>query len=145
MQANDVVIFLALALASGRVAHSITQDTIFRPLREAIYRRSAPHGDVFFIVDGDGDRNLPARLVHDARTWVVGEEYVDQIGLFYAPAAPARTPGFLGQLFECPFCMTFWTSAIAAAAWLALGDNVIYPTLPLALWALANSYAIKAI
>lgn len=109
ISSTDVVIAAALALASGRVAYSLTTDDIFVPLRTRIEVRDI-------------------RLENKR-----GEE------------GPYDGHYFLAGVFSCPFCMSFWTSLLAAAAWLALGDAVIYPALPLALWAVANTYAVKGL
>ena len=139
VEPTDIVVALTLALASGRVAYSITTDTIFRPLREWIWLRSAPEDSAILHRTDSGDEQRPARLYHD-----YGREGMASI-FDYDPTASPRRPGFFGQLVECPFCMSFWTSALACVAWLLLGNDVIYPALPLALWALANTYATRAL
>lgn len=130
ISSTDIVAALTLSLASGRVAHLIAQDTIMRPIREWIWLRSPGESATITQRGEDGDREIPARMLHD------GE---------FQPSLRPRDPGFFGQLFECVFCLTFWTSLIACAAWLVLGDDVIYPATPLALWALANTYAMKGL
>lgn len=106
ISSTDVIVFVTLALASGRVAYCVTKDDIFEPLREWLNIRDfKKHG-------GEG---------------------------------PYDGNGFLFAVFSCPFCMSFWTSLLAALAWVVLGTDVVIFSTPLALWAVANSYAVKGI
>jgi hypothetical protein len=148
---TDILAASVLSVASGRVAYSLTRDEIFRPLREAIWRRSPGDGNVMVRGD-DGDRELPVRMMHYGDLvggtlfrWNEGDRVVGELGWHFRPDRPPRDPGFFGQLFDCVYCMSFWTSLIACAAWLALGDAVLYPAAPLAVWAAANTYAAKGL
>lgn len=157
--ATDVAVFLELSLAAGRVGYSLTQDEIFRPVREAIYLHSAPHSDVIVKRGDEGDLELPARMVHrvtrleqpdtslgrdEARERFMAQK--GERGWEYMPQEPLRKPGMLGQLFECPFCMTFWTSLFFVGVWALMGqDFVAMLALPFATWALANLYAVRGL
>lgn len=142
---QHVLTFLLLAIASGRVAYSLVNDEIFRPLREWIWLRHAPESEMIYEYGADGDRSTPARAWHRQPSGPVANiGHVDE-RYAYDPDLPLRTPTFLGKLIGCPYCMSFWTSAAAMLAWWALGDNVIYPAAPLALWAAANTYAVKGL
>ena len=156
MHAADVLTFALLTLASGRVAYLLTRDEIARPLREWIWLRSAPEEGTILERDPDtGDSPRPARYYHwtETQVQIVPDEertftcadFDTFPGYEFDPAQGPRVPGFFGQLFECPYCMSFWTSLVACAAWLVLGDAVIYPALPLALWAASNSFAVKGL
>ena len=136
---TDIVIAGALSLASGRVAYSITRDGIFRRFREWVWLYSPGEGAMVQLRGEDGDREVPARMMHYSYTDSGSDAYAFQ------PTLPPRDPGFFGSLVECPYCVSFWTSLVAAGAWLVLGDNVIYPALPLAIWAAANTYATKGL
>jgi hypothetical protein len=109
ISSTDALVFVTLALASGRVAYSLTSDDIFQPLRERIQARDV-------------------RLMNKR-----GEE------------GPYDGQYFLAGVFSCPFCMSFWTSLLAAIAWVALGTDVVIFSTPLALWAVANTYAVKGL
>jgi len=138
---TDIAVFIVVSLAAGRVAYSLTRDDIFRGLRESIWLRSAPEDGMIVERTPDGDLTRPARAYHPR----VVPGSPDTLVHDYDPAAPFREPKFFGQLFECPYCMSFWTSAFAFVAWMILGDYVIYPALPLAIWAAANAYAVKGL
>lgn len=156
MHAADIATFAVLTLASGRVAFSLTRDEILRPLREWIWLRSAPEEGTILERDEDnGDTPRPARYYHfgenrvqivpDAELTGTCADFDEFPGYEFNPALGPRIPGFWGQLFECPYCMSFWTSLVACAAWLLLGDAVLYPALPLALWGASNSFAVKGL
>lgn len=127
-----------MALAAGRVSYSLTKDEIFRPVREAIWRRSSP----LYATNIQGE---PWRMIecwkHNeqerARGWGKWSEEFDPQSL--------REPGFFGRLVECANCLSFWVSLVIAIAYMAFGDVVVTLLAPLALWALANTYASKAI
>lgn len=103
---TDVCVFVTLALASGRVAFSITSDDLFADLRTYLMQR-------------DFEKHL-------------NDGPFDGKGFVYAAAT-------------CFYCLTFWTSLVAAVAWLALGSEVVLLAAPLALWAAANIVAAKAL
>lgn len=151
ISSTDIVIAAALSLASGRVAYSLARDGIFRPMREWIWLRSPGEGSMITLRGDDGDREVPARTMHYglliADRFYPGDEGigVGEVGYHFMPSLPPRDPGWIGSLVECPYCLSFWTSLVAVAAWWLLGDDVIYPALPLAVWALANSYATKGL
>lgn len=142
---TDIVTGIVLALAVGRIAYSLTQDEIFRPLREWVWLRSAPESAALLRFEEDGDSQWPARMVHHyssiGRIWAtkVVRQINDDYG--YAPTAPMRKPGFFGQLIECFYCVSFWLALVASIAWWLLGDNVIYAALPFAFWAGGNYFA----
>lgn len=144
VDSTDIAAFTVLALASGRVAFSLTKDDIFQGLRESIWMHSAPEDGMVVERTEDGDLTRPARAYHYHREQVnLGQEW--EQGFAYDPAAPFREPQFFGKLFECPYCMSFWTSLLACVAWLVLGDAVIYPALPFAIWMVANTLAVKGL
>lgn len=151
ISSTDIIIAAALSLASGRVAYSLTRDGIFRPVREWIWLRSPGEGATILLRGDDGDREVPARTMHygdlvSDRFYPGDNDFViGALGYHFRPELPPRDPGFFGSLVECPFCLSFWTSLVAVAAWWLLGDDVIYPATPLAVWALANSYATKGL
>lgn len=139
---TDIAVFLVLSLASGRVAFSLTKDDIFQPLREFVWMRSAPEDGMIVERTVDGDRTTPARawhLLHNRGYTEDRSEYA------YDPGQPFRNPGWFGQLIECPYCLSFWTSLAACVAWVVLGDAVVYPAMPFAVWAVANLYAVKGL
>lgn len=133
--------YLVLALASGRVAFSLTKDEIFRPLREWIWMRSAPE-EAMIVTRGDnGDQTIPARMMHlhhDRGRTSIGEHYVTRE---FKPQDPMRAPGFFGQLFECFYCMSFWTSLLAYVVYRIDFSLAWHVATPLAIWAVANAYA----
>ncbi len=153
ISSTDIAIFIELSLASGRVAYSVTQDDIFRPVREFVYKRSAPDSDTILVRDENGDHEYPARSFHYGDLsgqgvfypWNEGDAEVWNVGWHYRPELPPREPGWAGCLIECPYCLSFWTSLIAGLAWLLLGDAVAVIAAPLAIWALANTYAVKGL
>lgn len=153
ISSTDIAIFALLAIGSGRVAYSLTRDDIFRKLREWIWLRSAPEEGTILERGGEGDAQRPARMYHPHGLNADGDHVLvtgargDLIDVRYRfnPNIAMRYPGFLGQLFECPYCMSFWTSLAACAAWLLLGDDVIYPAALLALWGVSNSFAVKGL
>lgn len=152
--------YLVVALAAGRVAYSLTKDEIFRPVREWIWLRWAPESGVIRETGGEGDVERPARMyqvvgrdgdgdlvVLDARSpkQVVG--FTDAKFRF-EPHHAMRKPTFLGQLTECFFCVSFWTSLIFWAAFRflpagAANDIWSWVFVPLAIWAVANMFAHK--
>lgn len=151
---NDITIFILLALASGRVAYAITHDEIMRPLREWVWSRWAPEDETVRRYTPDGDVEIPARMIKRASDFEQLPTHpdgsiriIDAWGdLFVVDyVGSTRTPTLLGKLAGCFYCTSFWTSAIALIAWLALGDDVIYPALPLALWSAANIVAVKGL
>lgn len=152
LSSTDIAIFIELSLASGRIAYSVTRDDIFRPVREWVYERSAPDSDTILVRDEAGDHEYPARSFHHVETTVnlvpVPETCAD-VDTFtefrYEPGMPPREPGWAGCLIECPYCFSFWTSLVLAAAWLLLGDVVAIFALPFAAWAVANTYAVKGL
>lgn len=145
ISSTDIAIFALLALGSGRVAYSLTRDDIFRKMREWIWLRSAPEEGTILERGADGDTQRPARFMH----LVYDKPYTgtawEPTHTEYHPELDPRDPGFFGMLFECPYCMSFWTSLAACAAWLVLGDDVIYPAALLALWGASNSFAVKGL
>lgn len=141
---TDIAVFAVLALASGRVAFSLTKDDIFQGLRESIWMHSAPEDGQIVERTEDGDLTRPARAYHrvNGPQATIGDTAHEHR---YDPGAPFREPQFFGQLFECPYCMSFWTALFAFVAWAILGDAVIYPALPLAIWGASNSFAVKGL
>lgn len=144
IDATDIASFVVLSLAAGRVAFSLTKDDIFQPVREWIWMRSAPEDGMVIKRGDDGDLTLPARAMHrvngpQANIGDTSHRYEFQ------PQRPLRQPGFWGQLWECFYCMSFWTSLLAMVAWLVLGDLVVVLALPFAVWAAANTYAAKGL
>ena len=115
-----------MALASGRIAYSITNDEIMRPMREWVFRRSAPHSGTIRIDTEDGYDDVPASMVHD--------------GVF-DPARSIRTPQFWGQLVECLMCMSFHTSLWILVAYLISAHWTVLALTPFALWGLSNAFA----
>jgi len=112
-----------LALATGRVSYSITSDTIFRPLRERVWRWSAPE-------TATDDIGRPWRMLH------VHEDGFTEFG----PRTP-REPGFWGTLIECPYCVSFWAAHAVVLAWIMWGSAIVPWAVGLALWSLATLYA----
>lgn len=137
---NAAAEFIVLSLASARVASCITKDEIFRPVRERVYRRYAPHGDTHRLRNDQGElTEVPARMVHWSR---------DSSGAWtheVDPVAPLRDPQFLGELVECPYCLSFWVACVATLAWWLLGDTAAQLALPFALWCAANIIAVKGL
>lgn len=111
-----------MALASGRVAFSLTNDEIFRPAREWIWKRSAPDEGPIRLDDGS---DVPARMVH---------------GGVFKPTIPMREPGFWGQLAQCVHCVSFWTSLVILLAYVVFGSITISLLAPFALWGLASAF-----
>jgi hypothetical protein len=137
---------LTLALASGRVAYSLVHDEIMRPLRERIWLRYAPESGTIRDYADDGSFELRiACMIHKAPTYARDSLYLESLDRFYSTQQTPRPATFLGQLFECHYCMSFWTSLLAAAAWLLLGDLAVTLAVPFAIWAIANTYAQKAL
>lgn len=141
-----------VSLAAGRVGYLLTSDELFRPIREWIWLRSPGEGSMIVLRGDDGDREVPARTMHYGDLGAHGsfwpgpcEVSIGEVGYHFQPTLRPRDPGWFGRLVECPYCMTFWTSLVGCAAWLLLGDDVIYPATPLAAWALANTYATKGL
>ena len=118
-----------VALAAGRVSHTLTQDEIFRPAREWIYLRSAPDGDTIRVSGQD----MPAQIVH--------HEHGD---VFFDPNEP-REPQFFGQLVQCPYCLSFYVSVALFLFYLAAGSVAVWILTPLALWMIATWLAAKVI
>lgn len=152
LSSTDIAIFAELGLASGRIAYSVTRDDIFRPVREFVYARSAPDSDTILVRDDNGDHEYPARSFHHVETRIdlcpdpqtcADVDYIEEFR--YEPTLPPREPGWAGCLIECPYCFSFWTSVVLCAAWLLLGDAVAYLALPFAVWAVANTYAVKGL
>lgn len=146
--ATEVAVFFECWLAAGRVAYSITNDEIFRPLREAIYLRSAPRHDTILVFDQGGDREISARQFHPVNE--DGHPFegagIKRAGYDWIPELEPRRPGWAGQLFECPFCMSAWTSAFFVGVWALMGtDFAALFALPFATWALANLYAVRGL
>lgn len=150
---TDIAQFLVMALASGRIAFSLTKDDIFQPVREWIWMRSAPEDGMVIERTMDGDVTRPARMYH-----LMHENAFDggldmgrgpkgdvKRGHHFSPSTAMRKPAFWGQLWECPYCMSFWTSLIATVAWLLGGDAIVVMALPFAVWALANVLAVKGL
>lgn len=121
-----------ISLASGRVAYAIARDEIFRPLREYVYRYSAPISDT----DIDGQ---PHRLIHhwknNKRERALGW---GRWSHDYDTSIAPRKPGWLGRLVECPYCLSFYTTIGALIVYSLFGIEVLYV---FALWAVANLYA----
>lgn len=141
---TDIASFVVLSLASGRVAFCLTKDDIFQPVREWIWMRSAPEDGMVVERTAEGDLTRPARAFHrvngpQANIGDTSHRYD------YVPALAFRKPGFWGQLWECPYCMSFWTSLLAVLVWLLIGNAVIYLALPFAVWAVANVLAVKGL
>ncbi len=141
---TDIATFAVVALASGRVAFCLTKDDIFQGLRESIWMRSAPEDGQVVERTEDGDLTRPARAYHrvNGPQATIGDT---SHAYQYDPHRAFREPQFFGQLFECPYCMSFWTSLFAFVAWMILGNAVIFPALPFAIWAAANAYAVKGL
>lgn len=139
---SDVFELAILSLASGRIAYSLAMDEIFRPLREWVWLRSAPDAGSITL----DDRELPARMVHRYRS-TPGEllRGAPKWNVEFDAASDLRSKGFFGQLIECPYCLTFWTSLAALAALAAFGDAAVIAALPFAVWAVANTYAAKGL
>lgn len=117
-----------ITLASGRVAYSISQEEIFRPLRNWIFLRSAPVDAEIVLRREDGDEVWPARMVRDTLD-----------GPSLEPNLDLRKPGFVGSAVSCPYCLSFWTSLAMILAYLALGHVVAVALTPLAVWAGATA------
>jgi Protein of unknown function (DUF1360) len=113
-----------MALASGRIAYSITQDTIFYPMRDLIFKRSAPEG----ALTKNGE---PYSMLHDSGNG--SYEFLTHV--------EKRESGFFGQLFECPYCMSFWIAHLVVLGYILAGDTAIKVLSGFALWALATLYA----
>lgn len=121
-----------LALASGRVAHSISSDEIFRPLRNWVYIRSAPVSDMIVTrEEPEGDFEYPARMTRRTQhgSWTPRTD------------GGVRKPGFFGSLLACAWCLSLWTSLFWLGLYAALGHYAIWAAMPFALWAAANAYA----
>lgn len=127
-----------LSLASGRVAYSITSDEIFRPVRELVYRYSAPRHDQ----DEDGH---PYRMIEWFKSTKQERERFPAIGVWQRehidPTYTGRDVGFFGSLLECFYCFSFYTSVAAIVAYWIFGEEAVTVALPFAVWALANLYA----
>jgi len=112
-----------LALATGRVSYSITSDTIFRPLRERVWRWSAPE-------TATDDIGRPWRMLH-----------THSDGFTEFDPQNVREIGFFGELVSCPYCASFWLAHVVALAWILWGGAIVPWVAGLALWALATLYA----
>lgn len=112
-----------LALAAGRVSYSLTNDTIFRPLRELIWKVSAPET----ATDIEG---RPWRML-----WPVpgGEPLFTPNEL--------RPIGWLGELASCPDCMSFYVAFLAITAYILYPIETVSFLSVFALWGMANLFA----
>lgn len=128
-------------VAAGRLTFLVAKDEITRPIREAVYRRSAPHGDTAELADGNV---VSWRMLFDESTGSHAETYDVSTGMFFDPTS-LRKPGFLGQLIECPYCMSFWISLAMCLAYLVLGSTLTFLLTPIALWGVANAFAAKVL
>lgn len=153
---HTLALFLSLliiGIAAGRVAYSITHDEIFRRLREWIWLRSAPHSGMIVEYSEDGDDTQLARSYHwsEVPQKVRDDEANNGIhflpdGYRYQPQLPIRKPQFWGQLVECPMCMSFWIAIIFWVLWqFAPFEIYYYGIMPLAVWGVANWFAVKAL
>lgn len=123
-----------LVLASGRIAYSLIQDEIFRPIRESIYRYSAPST----ATNRDGQ---PWRMVYSWKN--NADERARGWGRWSDDFEPnrMREVGFFGELASCFYCMSFWTSAAVLVSYaLHPAGTVGFLTL-FAAWALSNLIA----
>lgn len=145
MNVDPIMQGAVLALASGRIAYSLVADDIFRGLREWVWMRSAPEAaTVRRELAGGGWENLPAAMFHEICS---SESELRDIvcARAYDPVRDPRPAGFAGQVFECVYCMSAWTSLGAAITWALLGDAAVVVAAPFALWAIANLYAAKGL
>lgn len=142
---HALIDFTVMALASGRVAYSLTQDDIFEPARRWIWWHSGPDvgskinlfGQIVEGRNWDRFRSTPDEVARGLSKWQY--ESVDDNGM------PPREPGWLGRLVGCFYCMSFWTSCAALAAYNVAPDLTVQICLPFALWAAANTYAAKGL
>ncbi len=117
-----------LALSVGRISYSITSDEIFRPVREFVYRYSAP----ISATDIDGN---PHRMIHHWKNnkrereagW--GKWSSD-----FDPELGVRDPGFFGELISCVYCASFYASFAALAAYIVWPEQTIVALTGFALW-----------
>lgn len=136
MSTAEIIDLAIIAIAAGRASWCISRDEIFRPLREIIYRHSAPTSDR--NVDGMPWRMLePYRTTNRERELGAGKWDYDSV-----PTDP-RTPGFWGSLIECPYCTSFWVSVVAFWLYQFAPDATVAGSTPLAMWAIATLYAKK--
>lgn len=128
---------IVIALAAGRISHTLTQDEIFRTAREWIYKRSAPEHSTIRLDGSD----VPARMVIDWTDPDTGKTY------YAATKEPylIREPGFFGQLVECPYCLSLYVSLALFALFVLLGSTAVWILTPLALWMAATWLAAKVI
>ena len=82
-------------------------------------------------------------IFQPVRTWAVRRDV--RLANRKGEEGPYDGQYFLAGVLSCPYCLSFWTSLFAAIAWVALGTDVVIFSAPLAIWALANLYAVKGI
>lgn len=145
---NPIFEVAVMVTSAARVTYTVTSDDIFRPLREAIYKRSAPENDTIRIDDQD----VPARMVHAGHYNVVDGVWDKGAAVLIArtvyrflPQEEPRPAGWWGSLISCPYCFSFWVALAWFALWLLLGETWVWIATPLALWFMANTLAVKAL
>lgn len=141
MTPDQLFDYLLLALAAGRLAYAITQDEIFRPVRQYIWLRSAPVHGMYRL---HGEDVLASKIDRWKTTEEERQRGLPKWEMDYIEGS-RRAPGFLGQLFECAYCMSFWTSAALLGSYLAWPTATIAFSSLVALWAAANTYAAKGL
>lgn len=155
LTADIILQGVVLALASGRVGYSLVNDEIFRKLREWIWLRSAPVNGTIRHFNEDGSwQERPAAFYQEVEidvpsAYIIGGgeptgtcmDWDKDTVIDFAPDLDVRPARFLGQVFECHFCMTFWTSLLASIGWLAHPEFAVIMATPFAMWAVANLYA----
>lgn len=126
----DLWMIVLVPLAAGRAAYSVAHEEIFRPVREYVFRYSAP----MTATDIEG---RPWRMID----WYKSTEHerknlgAKKIEYDFDPQT-LRNPGFFGQLFECPYCLSFWFTMIMVV----IGYWYPHIVLFLALWALSSLF-----
>lgn len=61
------------------------------------------------------------------------------------PKGGFRTPGFWGQLVECPLCVSAWLSILFFLAYLGFGGVVSTALTPLAIWSVASIVIMRGL
>lgn len=157
---NYFAVLLIIGLAAGRVTYLIVHDEIMRPLREWIWLRSAPEGATIRLAGGEGDKEVPARMMQVVARDADGDLVVmdatspakvvgfDDAKYSFQPNHAMREPGFFGQLIECSYCSSFWVTLAfwVAYRWLPVEWHVFNLVIvPLAIWSLATWVAAKVL
>ena len=152
-----MLVYLVIALAAARVAYLLVHDEITRPAREWIWYRWAPENATIRLTGGEGDQEIPARMMHrhglDAdgdHVYASDRSDLTDAGYKFNAQIALRRPTFLGKLIECVYCMSFWIAVPMYLAYRLLPTEIAndlwtWLFMPVAIWSVANWFAAKAL